>query len=465
MPIVTIVTNRNNSETKRVEAQSGGCFGFMASTSFFRDHRRDVEYVGYHMESSNQAKHCSEVFDGKNKLFPYHKFMTNNEFHAMFGENFVDTRHGTVSHHGYVVVEMQPEGFEGVGIPQDMFISGLFTARQLSYGLYPNMRDTIKKGVHPMMAYVISELIQWEDTSTALAAQLRWKRQRVSSSNIDSTAFGKKNLINMFNCLKGKKHVPYFGHEGGIIQRGGYKRDHNFNTSADNRPGIYQTITANMNTSSAPIEADEPIINPFHFSPAYLGHVLNELLGCEVFDMSKMLDRQGMKVNPKSSVYKFYQMRDVKFRKSYRKGDMVEVRADMFGADQYINRHNTPLSNLVSYRHGENNTTNRVGFVPVKTHVEKVSVKNGVESVKLENGCWVSPRYIKTAGTHAVEGVKIQAGTDTPVNALYTVRNSKEVYAARTFDLFEASVRLIQVTGNSIGQEIIKRPRDLIPAL
>lgn len=449
MPIVTIVTKRDNTPA-RVEAASGGCFGFMASTGFFRDDRRDTQYVGYHIESGEQEKFCKEIFDGKNNLFPYHKYMTAAEFEALWGEGARDLRHGTVSHHGYVVVEMQPEGYEGVGIPQDMFISGLFTARNLnSWSLYKCVKPALNKKYHPMLAYVVAEMIQYEDAPNG--STLRFKRNRVSSSNIDTTAFGVKNLKNMFQLLtKGKSDVGYFGHEGGIIQRGGYKRDHNFSQTTDIKPGIFGDIVMNMNTSSAPIDNDVQIINPYHFSPAYLGYVLNELLGAQVFDMSKMLDRSYAVPNEQNKKM-YFEMRDVRFRKSYRKGDVVEPRFDMLGEPRWVQKHGQVGGQMNVNRNNIKAFPENAGLVPVRTRIEKVDRKRGVECYLLENGTWVAARYIKMVGTHPNEGVKAMEG-EVQTNALYTAMygGKKVTVIARTYDLFEGTVRCTRL-GRDLG--------------
>lgn len=459
MPIVTLVKPTDNNTRKRLESASGGCFGFMASTHFFKGDNEAVTHVAYHVEGETQGQYCKEVFDGKNKLFPFHKFMTVNEFNAFVGEGVRDSRDHNPPTFGYVVVEMRPEEFSEHGIPQDMFISGLFTARNLTaYSGYHRLRKAVKG--HPILAYILGEVVATSEQD--LPNTIAYVRQRRSSSNVDSTAFGILNLQNIYALLKGKKHVALFGHEGGIFQRGGYKRDHNFSQGVDNFGGIYGTIVKNMNTSIAAIENDLPIINPAYFSPMYFAHVVNAHLGAEVVIGEKFNDRNG--IAPQKDNMKFYKDTNPKAKKSYRKGDVVEVRADALGHASWTSRHANALGHAVSYRTTVKDFLARAGFVPVTTRVEKIDTKRGVECVKLTNGTWVAPRYLRLAGTNMKDEAPVSAG-EVPVCKLYTqTGRSDRVLASRTYDLFDGTVRCVNVTEDTVnlGNEVAVRRRDLV---
>lgn len=455
MPIVSIA--HANNTRREVETQSGGCFGFMAGSGFFHNHRRGTQWLAYHLESKLQADRCEIVF-ADNALFPYHKFMTPDEWEAFLDtQDFDKSRRSNRSTHGYIVIEMQPEGYEGVGIPQDMFISGLFTARQLSYGSFEAWMDATPENVHPMVAYALAEIFQRKDNGEMLI----YRRSRQSSSNIDSTKFGVANLRNMIKYLRGDEDaVGYWGHEGGILQRGRYKRDSQFSSETEGFMTVWGwESTLNMNSLIAPINDDKPLIHAGLFSPLYLQKVLNSAMGEDILDVSNMpaktLDRKAVKGD---AVYGMYNETRPRYKKLYKKGQVVELRRDAVGVVEYSSSVFTTLigsaytvsGNYQNNRETAAHPTVYAGVLPHRTAIECIDKSRGEECIKLEFGTWVSPRMIKLVGVNEADGIQIpepetrNRNREVKMNFVYQTANGKKALV-RMYDMFDGDVRAMSL--------------------
>lgn len=472
MPIVSIA-HKQSETRKAVSTQSGGCFGFMAGGGFFHGQYNDSKFVAYHLESKQQADRCEIVF-ADNALFPYHKFMTPNEWDAFLTENnFRDERRGTVSIHGYVVIEMQPEGYEQVGIPQDMFISGLFTARQLSHNQFDRWMDATTEDIHPMVAYALAELMMAADIHQHEGYMVRVQRQ--SSSNIDSTKFGIANLVNMIKYLRGDEDaIGYWGHEGGIIQRGRYKRDSQFLRGTEDFRTIWGwDSTLNMNSLIAPIDDDRPIINAGIFSPLYLQHVLNKEAGFEVLDVSNMkTNLTGERAVKGNDSYGMFNETRARFKKAYKVGQLVELRKDAVGLMTFAPAKLTQLISRAFQVHGNFNNNNSVthplvygGVLPNRAVIEAIDKTRGEECIKLEMGTWVSPRMIKLVGVNEADGYVIEpegngSNRNITQNSIYQSANGTKALI-RMYDMFDGEVRGIVLDDNWGVEERNFRPRDL----
>lgn len=447
MPSVNVFFQQNpNNDTLSAQYSNGGCFGFMAQGyNFFTGAKARTKWLSYRLENSEQEVNCQRLFDGNNPLFPYHRYMSSADYREWL------TAQGIVSSQklnelqlqdfGYIMIEMQPEGFENVGIPQDMFISGLFTARNVSHVSHTEERYAfLDAAIHPMVGYALFKAVTvYSDTSNRYC-RYGTRLQRESSSNLDMWTFDKANMLNLINCVNGREHTPYFGTVGGIIQNDGYKRDRHYEGTADETTSHVlrePRVTANMNTTMSPVpvtDASEVLFFPTQYTYNYMATVLKELAGEPVLKAAEDVPALAPFVN--NDVYKtmFVETRP-RFKKKYKVGDLVGPRKDSIGSNQYARE----LFSAGNFNSGVNKPMITNGLVPLITEVEAVD-DTRIESVKLRGGTWVHPRMIALVSSKNSERLTPPEDfMENPVaGMLLTLKDSPQdrLHYLRSFDPF-----------------------------
>lgn len=481
MPRTTMLLAATETRPSLVQADSGGCFGYMASNTYFKGERERVSHLFYMLENQEQQAACSSLFDN-NPIFPHHQYMTQAEYGQVIADAgcSMDSFQSADYHglRGVICVTMRPEEYPE-GIPEDMFISGLFTARNTG-GMHHGASRFLgaELNVHPMLMYVLSQIILSggiDSSDTRAHNYLRSSQQRASSSNVDGLTFGSANFLNIYRAIKGEEHVALFQGTQTIFERGGYKRDHQFqNGTDDDRVSMYgYQLARNMNSSLSPIDNDVRLIEPDQFSPMYLATVLEALCGEPVIDVTQIKLSNGVKFGEYYSAQqaedepllpRFLSDKRPRYKKSYKVGDVVTPRADAKGVKKITNSSVASSAQMLGYTHqyGKSLRTSAYGIVPNVTTVEAID-KTRVESIKLTNGCWVHPRYIKLYSVSPAENI-IGIDTDAPVQGDLVVHPVRGDMLVRTNDPFERLIRCVSLSDtsrNSFGEEFSVQPNGL----